>query len=121
MQHTNKQLGYELAGVLADYDHDNTFDEVCVNTVRTVREQLGSGLIVLYGKEYTEAQLDAALRCARIVAEAYALASEDNGGGSSIDWETIDMAHLAAGDVFQGADDVAIGQWARDYNAGIAK
>ena len=28
---------YELAGVLADYDHDGTFDDVCVKTLERVQ------------------------------------------------------------------------------------
>lgn len=73
-------------------------------------------MIIVNGRTYTEVQVEQALKCARIVMEAYALASEDNGGGSSVDWGAIDMAYEQAYDAFDDATREEINREAKEYN-----
>lgn len=40
LEGANKKLSYELEGVLSDYEHDKSFDEVGYNTVKRVAQAL---------------------------------------------------------------------------------
>ncbi len=58
----------------------------------------------------------AAGNAAYILVEAYAAASEDNGGDSSVDWETVDMAHELALNSVTDEELRKIANQAREYN-----
>ena len=47
---------------------------------------------MLDGIPYTKEQIVSAFACCHSVARAYAIACEDNGGDSSVDWNDIDNA-----------------------------
>jgi hypothetical protein len=53
-------------------------------------------LIVIQGRSCTEEQILAAFAACRQLELAYAKASEDNGGSSSVDWEDVDQARELA-------------------------
>ena len=65
---------------------------------------------------YTEAQLQAAIRCADWVATAYARADGENGGGQSVSWDTVDYAYQAAREAFSEAQLATIDRDAKAAN-----
>lgn len=58
----------------------------------------------------------AAGNAAYILVEAYAAASEDNGGDSSVDWETVDRAHELALNSVTDEELRKITNQAKEYN-----
>lgn len=69
------------------------------------------------GRAYNEKQVESALFCARIVAEAYALANPWNGGDTSVYWEKIDMAHAASMEALSDEEKSDMVSWAKVQNA----
>lgn len=71
---------------------------------------------VVGGDSYSPAQLQAAVSCAAMIQTAYAQASEDNGGCSSVEWSLVDLAHGFAHEVFTPEQHEAFQQQARAHN-----
>ena len=59
---------------------------------------------------------EAAFLCADWVMTAYTRASEDNGGFSSVEWETIDYAHEAAREAFTDEEIERFNEEAKEFN-----
>lgn len=73
-------------------------------------------LINIGGRIYSEAQVVAAMACARQLELAYELSNEDNGGGSSIDWDDIFKAREFAAQALSHEDQSAVTAEARFEN-----